>query len=81
MSDNSFFWGQENDFQKQKIIFSYPHNELLDLNKTYINISKGQKFELYKIEIFRKQNVNNLSLCVPIQDDLIYGWPSNRNLT
>ena len=46
--NSNLFWGDEkNWFQKfKKIIFSSHQNELSDVNKTYINISNGQKFEL-----------------------------------
>ena len=46
--NSNLFWGDEkNWFQKlKKIIFSSHQNELSDLNKTYIDISNGQKFEL-----------------------------------
>ena len=36
-----------NRFQKWKIIFLSQTNKLSDVNKTYIDISNGQKFELY----------------------------------
>ena len=35
-------------FRSKKISFSSPKNELSDVNKTYIDISNGQKFELLK---------------------------------
>ena len=38
--------GPENDFQSWKIIFSSPQNKLSDVNKTSIDISNRQKFEL-----------------------------------
>ena len=37
----------ENIFLPLKIINSWPKNELLDVNTTYIDISNWQKFELY----------------------------------
>ena len=44
MSDNLFF-GDEKIFLALKIFFSSPEYKLLDVNKTYIDISNGQKFE------------------------------------
>ena len=43
-SDNSFFGGEENDCLLLKII--PPINELLEVNKTHIDISNGLEFEL-----------------------------------
>ena len=47
MSDNLFFWDKKKIFLLLKVIFLSQKNELSDVNKAYINISNGQKFELY----------------------------------
>ena len=50
---------QEHDFLFLKIIFSSQKNKLSDINKTYINIGLGQKFELLDCflysDIFREK--------------------------
>ena len=41
------FGGTRNWFLTSENHFLIPHNKLSDVNKTYIDISNGQKFELY----------------------------------
>jgi len=60
-SDISFFGRQENDFLLL-IILSSSQNELSDVNKTYINISNGQKFELLvckRQDYFKQKRIEN----------------------
>ena len=45
-SDNSFWVDDDKSFSKVKIIFLSQKNKLSDVNKTYIEIRIGQKFEL-----------------------------------
>ena len=60
-SDISFFGRQENDFLLL-IILSSSQNELSDVNKTYINISNGQKFQLLvckRQDYFKQKRIEN----------------------
>ena len=42
------FLGMKKSFLALKVILSSTKNKILDVNKTYIDISNGQKFELSK---------------------------------
>ena len=48
-SDNLFVGDKELIFFTSEIVFSAPKNELSDVNKTCMDISNGQKFELLVI--------------------------------
>ena len=48
MSANLVSLGGRDFFSLLKIIFPSRKNELLDINKTYINIGNGQKYEFSK---------------------------------
>ena len=50
MSDNSSFGDKKIIFRSKKKIFLLPQNELSDVNKTYVHISNGQKFELLRTD-------------------------------
>ena len=58
----------ENYFSLLKIIFLSPKGKLFDVNKTYINISNGQKFELWVI--FGHINLN----CIISFGHKIFNW-------
>ena len=61
MSDNSF-WGDEKMIFTSDRHLSSSQNKLSDVNKTYINISNGQKFELLvckRQDYFKRKRIKN----------------------
>ena len=48
MSENWFFGGREKDLLVLKIIYLSPKDKLSGANKAYIDIGKGQEFQLLK---------------------------------
>ena len=51
-SYNLLWTDKKTDFLLLKILFSSPYNKISDINKTYIHISNGQKFELSVLLLF-----------------------------
>ena len=77
--------GRENAFLLLKIIFSSPKNELSDVNRAFINIGNGQKFELsicklHEVLILKFLSVVLVLMLSPTYDYLNAGednkkWP------